>query len=176
MNSADTDRLRKAIRDIPDFPKHGITFRDITPLLANGELFKIAVDLLAENTVEKKIDKIVGIDARGFIFGAAVAYKLGLGFVPIRKEGKLPFSAVSESYALEYGNAIVEMHTDAIRLGERILLIDDLLATGGTAAAGISLVRKLGGEIVETRFLIELDSLGGRQRLGDVAVSALIHY
>jgi adenine phosphoribosyltransferase len=135
MNGVNLEQIQSAIRTIPDFPQPGILFRDITPVLADADLFRQVIDLLAEKTINFGAEKVVGIDARGFLFGAAVAYKLGLGFVPIRKKGKLPFKTIRYSYALEYGKADMEIHVDAVRPGEKIVLIDDLLATGGTAAA-----------------------------------------
>src|SRR5450755_2698653 len=141
------EKLRAGVRDVPDFPKPGIIFKDITPILSDGDLFKASIDVFLERCRGKKIDKIVGIDARGFLFGAAVAYELGVGFVPVRKKGKLPYNCQSAAYTLEYGEAVVEMHIDALRPGERVVLIDDLLATGGTAAAAINLIHKMGAEL-----------------------------
>ena len=172
----DIQRLQAGIRDVSDFPKPGILFKDITPILAHPELFRIAIDSFAEATVAAGAEKIVGIDARGFIFGAAVAYKLGLGFVPIRKKGKLPFQCQSAAYTLEYGEAIVEMHIDALHSGERVVLIDDLLATGGTAAAAIKLIEKVGALLVEAQFLIELDFLSGRNNLPAGTVRSFLRY
>lgn len=165
-----------AIRNIPDFPKPGIQFKDITPVLADARLFSGAIDLLTEKFAPGSIDAIVGIDARGFIFAAAAAKKLGAGFIPVRKKGKLPFSTIEQEYALEYGHATVAIHTDALKPGARVLLIDDLLATGGTAAAAAALVQKLGGKILEAGFLIELKFLNGRSKLGEVPVRSLIEY
>lgn len=176
MNEADRQRLIGAIRDVPDFPKPGIVFKDITPVLGDGELFRLAVDGLIETAGGAKIDKIVGIDARGFIFGGAAAHKLGIGFAPVRKKGKLPWETEACAYSLEYGEAEIEVHKDAVHEGERILLIDDLLATGGTAAAAVELLRRLGCELVGIAFLIELKFLNGRKALGDVPVSALLEY
>lgn len=176
MSPADLQRLSAAVRDVPDFPKPGILFKDITPILGDGSLFQIAVNGLLEATRAARPDKIAGIDARGFILGGAVAFELGLGFVPVRKKGKLPWQCQSVSYALEYGEAVVEVHNDAIQQGERVVLIDDLLATGGTAAAASQLVRQLGGELVEVLFLIELSFLGGREKLSPSAVRALLTY
>src|SRR5207253_10389450 len=141
------EELRAAVRDVPDFPKRGIVFKDITPVLSDPVLFRASVDLFLERCRGLKIDKIVGIDARGFLFGSAVAYELGVGFVPIRKRGKLPFRTVVASYSLEYGEAEMEMHIDAINAGEQIVLVDDLLATGGTSAAAAVLIRKAGGRL-----------------------------
>ncbi len=170
-------RLKAAIRDIPDFPKPGILFRDITPVLASAELFRAAIGEFVKICREVKAEKIAGIDARGFLFGATVAYELGLGFVPIRKKGKLPFHTITESYDLEYGSSEVEIHTDAFQKGEKVVLIDDLLATGGTAGAAIKLIHQSGAELVTAAFLIELAGLGGRAALGDlVPVKAIVTY
>lgn len=176
MNETDRLRLNDAIRDVPDFPKPGINFKDITPVLGDGELFRLAVDSLIETAGGAKIDKIVGIDARGFIFGAAAALQLGIGFAPVRKKGKLPWETEACAYSLEYGDAEVEVHKDAVHEGERILLIDDLLATGGTAAAAVELLERLGCELLGIAFLIELKFLNGREALGDVPVTALLEY
>jgi adenine phosphoribosyltransferase len=176
MNDTDRERLNSAIRDVPDFPKPGIVFKDITPVLGDGELFRLAVDSLIETAGGAKIDKIVGIDARGFIFGAAAALQLGIGFVPVRKKGKLPWETEACAYSLEYGEAEIEVHKDAVHEGERILLIDDLLATGGTAAAAVELLRRLECDLLGVAFLIELKFLNGRKALGDVPVSALLEY
>lgn len=176
MTDADRRRLDAAIRDVPDFPKPGILFKDITPVLGDGELFRLAVDALIGTAGGAKIDKIVGIDARGFIFGAAAALQLGVGFVPVRKKGKLPWETEACAYSLEYGEAEIEVHKDAVHSGERILLIDDLLATGGTAAAAVELLRRLGCDLLGIAFLIELKFLNGRERLKDVPVSALLEY
>lgn len=157
--------LKRAIRDVPDFPKKGIVFKDITPILRDPKLFHAAVELFAERHVHKLLDAIVAIDARGFLFGAAVAYKLGLGIVPIRKKGKLPHETIEHSYDLEYGSNTVAIHTDALHPGQRVVLVDDLLATGGTAQAAAHLVEKLGAKVVEIDFLIELAFLKGREKL-----------
>ena len=170
------ERLREAIRDVHGFPKAGIVFKDITPILGDGELFRLSIDLLCRTAGGEKIDKVVGIDARGFIFAAVVADRLGVGFVPIRKKGKLPWKCIKESYALEYGEAVVEIHEDAIKPGERILLVDDLLATGGTAAAAVKLLEGLGAEIVAVSFLIELCFLKGRDKLPEGKVKAILEY
>ncbi len=159
------DKLRAAIRDVPDFPKQGILFKDITPVLDDPALFKLAVDILADRHKDSRIAKVCAVEARGFIFAAAVAYKLGAGMVPIRKKGKLPYKTLEASYDLEYGSATLQMHVDALKKGERVLLIDDLLATGGTAAATAQMIEKLGAEIVEIEFLIELTFLKGREKL-----------
>ena len=174
--SLDLTKLAKAVRDVPDFPKPGIIFKDITPILSDGALFRLAVDAFVEACDGKQVSKIAGIDARGFLFGAAAAYRLGVGFIPVRKKGKLPYKTESVGYALEYGEAVIEMHTDAVRPGEKIMLIDDLLATGGTAAAAIALIRKMGGEVIEAQFLIELDFLKGREKLASVPVRSFLHF
>ena len=155
---------KSLIRTIPDFPKPGIRFRDITPLLASGTGFRHVIELLSERYAGK-VDKVVGIEARGFIFGAAIAHSIGAGFVPIRKPGKLPGEAIGHDYELEYGKNRVEVHVDGLAKGERVVLIDDLLATGGTALAALALVEKCGGQVVECAFLIELTDLPGRARI-----------
>ncbi len=170
------DRLVATIRNIPDFPKPGILFRDITPVLADAELLRHVIKQFAEVCRPHGVTKLVGIDARGFLFGAAVAAELGVGFIPVRKAGKLPAEVVSVSYALEYGEATVEMHRDALRPGERVAVIDDLLATGGTAEAACKLVEKVGGQVCQVAFLIELSSLGGRAKLAPRQVSAQLVY
>ena len=173
---ATTAEIEKAIRNVPDFPKPGIQFKDITPVLADARLFAGAIDLLTQNFKPGMVDAVVGIDARGFIFAAAAATKLHAGFVPVRKKGKLPFTTFEQDYALEYGHATVAIHTDAIKPGARVLLIDDLLATGGTSAAAAALVQKLGGKILEAGFLIELKFLNGREKLSGFPVRSLISY
>ena len=170
------ERLREAIRDVHGFPKAGIVFKDITPILGDAELFRCSIDLICRTAGGEKIDKVVGIDARGFIFAAAVADRLGVGFVPVRKKGKLPWKCIEASYALEYGEAVVEIHEDAVKPGERILLVDDLLATGGTAAAAVKLLVGLGAEIVAVSFLIELCFLNGRDKLPEGKVKAILEY
>lgn len=170
------DKLRAGVRDVPDFPKKGIVFKDITPILSDGGLFKASIDVFVERCQGKKIDKIVGIDARGFLFGSAVAYELGVGFVPIRKRGKLPFKTEIAKYSLEYGEAEMEMHIDAMKPGEKIVLIDDLLATGGTSAAAAALIGKVGGELIEALFLIELEFLHGREKLVPTPVVSFLKY
>ena len=170
------EEVRAAVRDVPDFPKRGIVFKDITPVLGDPVLFRASVDLFLERCRGLKIDKIVGIDARGFLFGSAVAYELGVGFVPIRKRGKLPYRTETAKYSLEYGEAEMEMHVDAMSAGERIVLVDDLLATGGTSAAAAVLIRKAGGHLLEAQFLIELESLHGRKRLQPTPVTAFLKY
>ncbi len=168
--------IEHAIRSIPDFPKPGILFKDITPLLADARLFATSIDLLIGDFKPGMVDAVVGIDARGFIFAAAAALKLQTGFVPVRKKGKLPFQTHEQEYDLEYGTATIAMHVDALQPGSRVLLIDDLLATGGTAAAAATLVQKLGGEILEISFLIELSFLGGRRKLKQLPVRSLVVY
>lgn len=171
-----TGEIAGAIRNVPDFPKPGIQFKDITPVLAQPRLFGGTIDHLAGIHRTGGIDSVVGIDARGFIFAAAVANRLNAGFVPVRKKGKLPFQTIEQDYALEYGHSTVAMHVDALKPGARVLLVDDLLATGGTASAAVALIRKLGGEIVEVCFVIELKFLDGRSKLKDLNVRSLITY
>jgi len=170
------NQLRSAIRDVPDFPIKGILFKDITPVLQDGKLFQLAVDTIADRHKGKKVDAVVGIDARGFIFAGAVAYKLGVGMVPVRKKGKLPWKTVVTSYTLEYGSETSEMHIDSIKPGSNVIIVDDLLATGGTAMAACQLVKQLGGNISEIDFLIELSFLKGRERLKDYNLFAAITY
>lgn len=176
MNNKDIDSIRKAIRDIPDFPRPGIVFKDITPLLGNGPLFAKTIDVLAERYRDQKIDIVLGIESRGFIVGAALAYKLGAGFCVVRKPGKLPYDTHSASYELEYGTDSLEIHIDAIPQNARVLIVDDLIATGGTAAATAQLVSKLGGEVVECAFVIELSFLKGRDKLQPYGVFSLVQY
>jgi len=176
MGSNALEQLRAAVRDVPDFPKKGIVFKDITPILNDPALFRASIDLFLEHCRGKKIEKIVGIDARGFLFGSAVAYELGVGFVPIRKAGKLPYKTEVAKYSLEYGEAEMEMHTDAIAAGERIVLVDDLLATGGTSGAAAALIRKAGGQLLEAQFLIELGFLHGRKQLQSTPVISFLKY
>lgn len=176
MRVVNLEPLRAAIRAIPDFPKPGIVFRDITPVLGDPHCFCQVVDLLAETAAEFNPSKIVGIDARGFLFGAAVAYKLRMGFVPVRKRGKLPYQTIEFSYTLEYGQADMEMHVDAIQPGETVVLVDDLLATGGTSGAAIQLVQKLGGNVAAALFFIELLELEGRSKLFGVPVQSLVQF
>jgi adenine phosphoribosyltransferase len=168
--------LASKIRDIPDFPKQGIVFKDITPLLQDAESLRYAVDQMAEFGVGKKIDVVVGAEARGFILGAVLAYTLGAGFVPARKPGKLPFLTVAAEYDLEYGTDSLEVHNDAIVPGTRVLIHDDLLATGGTARAKCDLVEKLGGEVVGVTFIVELSFLKGREKLKEYDILSLIKY
>ena len=168
--------LASLIRDVPDFPIEGILFKDITTLTRNKEAFREAIDRMADQYADSNVDRIVAIEARGYIFGAPLAYKLGAGFVPIRKPGKLPAETISESYELEYGTNTLEMHRDGIEPGQRILVVDDLLATGGSARAAINLVERLGGTIVGVAFLVELDFLNGREKLEGYDMLSLIHY
>ncbi len=168
--------LKNIIRDIPDFPKKGIIFKDITTLLADAQSYQRMIDLIAHRYVGQKIDKVVGVEARGFIIGAALAYKLGAGVVLVRKPGKLPAETIKKSYDLEYGSDTLEIHVDAIKKGERILIADDLLATGGTISAVVDLVNTMGGDIVECCFMVELEFLSGRQRLPEDKVFSLITF
>lgn len=168
--------LKKFIRDVPDFPKKGIVFKDITILLKEKKIFKEAVNLLAKKLEKKKIDKIVSMEARGFIFGGALAYKLNCGFVPVRKKNKLPWKKISVTYELEYGTDTLEIHQDAIAKGENVLIIDDVLATGGTAKGVAELVEKLGGKVIAFSFLIELTFLHGRDRLKKYKIYPLMKY
>ena len=168
--------LAARIRDIPDFPKPGILFKDITTLLKDGESFRAAIDGLLARIGKRDIDVVVGMESRGFIFGAPIAYKLGVGFVPVRKLGKLPADVVSVEYDLEYGSATLEMHKDALVPGAKVLIVDDLLATGGTVAGTIDLVKQLRGDIVALAFLIELTALKGREKLAGYDVVTLISY
>ena len=176
MSDVTVGDLEAAIRNVPDFPQPGIQFKDITPVLGDARLFAGAVDLMAARHADAGIDACVGIDARGFIFAAAAAKQLGTGFVPIRKKGKLPWKTHEESYSLEYGEATVAIHQDALQPGARVLLLDDLLATGGTAAAAVSLLKKIGAEIVEIGFLIELGFLNGREKMNGAPINSLITY
>jgi adenine phosphoribosyltransferase len=174
--SVTAEDISNAIRDVPDFPKPGILFKDISPVLADPALLAGCIDLLAEGFKPGDIDQVVGIDARGFIFATGVALKLNAGFVPVRKKGKLPFKTYEESYDLEYGTNTVAVHVDAVKPGDRVLLIDDLLATGGTAEAAAKLLRKIDADIKEIRFLIELGFLKGKDRLGDFPLKSILSY
>ena len=175
-SSSILQEIKSAVRNIPDFPKPGIQFKDITPVLADARLFSGCIDLLTSHFKPQDVDFVVGIDARGFIFAAAAALKLQAGFVPIRKKGKLPFDTHESSYDLEYGSNTVAVHTDAVHAGSRVLLVDDLLATGGTAGAAVELLNRLGANIVEVSFLIELAFLNGREKLDGATVRSLITY
>jgi len=172
----DIKSLRQAIRDIPNFPRPGIIFKDITPLLGNGRLFAKTIDLLADRYREQKIDTVLGIESRGFIVGSALAYRLGAGFCVVRKPGKLPYETHQANYQLEYGTDTLEIHTDAIRPQARVVIADDLIATGGTAAATAELVSKLGGTVVECAFVIELAFLNGREKLKPHGVFSILQY
>jgi adenine phosphoribosyltransferase len=179
MTSTDLDTdLRDAVRSIPDYPKPGVVFRDITTLLGNARAFRRTVDELVQPWAGMKIDKVAGIEARGFILGGAVAHQVSAGFVPIRKKGKLPHKRVSVAYALEYGEDIIEIHADALVAGERVVLVDDLIATGGTAEAAVKLLRQLGANVLAACFVIDLPALGGAERLRklDVPVRTLISF
>jgi adenine phosphoribosyltransferase len=168
--------IARHIRNVPDFPKPGIQFKDITPVLADPRLFAGTIDLLMDGLKPGSVDAVVGIDARGFIFAAAVALRLNAGFIPVRKKGKLPFDTHEQSYDLEYGSNTVAIHVDAVRPGQRVILVDDLLATGGTAAAAAGLLRKIGAEVVEISFLIELGFLNGRDKLRGFPLRSLVVY
>lgn len=168
--------FKEYIRVIPDFPQPGISFKDITTLLQDGAAYRASIDALKELVKEKQIDLIAGPEARGFVVGAPLAYSLGVGFVPIRKSGKLPAETIEEDYALEYGKDKLAMHADAIKPGQRVLIADDLLATGGTISTSVNLVHKLGGEVVGAAFLIELEELNGRDKLDGIDVFSLMKY
>ena len=174
--TANCDGLKKLIREVPDFPKPGILFYDITTLLKDKLGFATLIDALSENYIGKEIDLILGMEARGFIFGPALAYRLNAGFVPVRKPGKLPAETAKVSYDLEYGSNSLEIHKDAIQKGQRVLIVDDLLATGGTAAATAELAHGLGAQIAGLAFVVELDFLKGRDKLADYDVLSLLHY
>jgi len=170
------DRLAALVRDIPDFPRPGITFKDITPLLADAAAFRSAVDGIAERFEGAGVDRVLGVEARGFILAAPIAYRFGAGFTPVRKAGKLPWQVEAEEYALEYGTDLLEIHRDAIEPGEQVLVVDDVLATGGTAAATVRLVERLGGAVVGLGFVLELAFLDGRSRLPGRDLVALVSY
>lgn len=175
-HSINCEPLKSLVRTVPDFPKPGILFYDITTLLKDKQGFARLIDAMAEHYIGKEIDLVLGIEARGFIFGPALAYRLNAGFVPVRKPRKLPAKTVRVTYDLEYGSDTLEIHEDAIKPGQRIVLVDDLLATGGTMEATVKLVRQLGGEIAGLAFAVELDFLNGRQRFADLDVFSLLHY
>lgn len=170
------DELKKIIRDIQDFPKKGILFKDITTLLSDGRSFHRMIDLIAHRYLGQRIDKIIGVEARGFVLGSALAYKLGVGITLVRKPGKLPFNVRKITYDLEYGTDSLEIHEDAFNPGDRVIIADDLLATGGTVAAVVKLVEELGAELIECAFMAELDALGGRKRLPDGKVFSLLKF
>ena len=176
MESAVLDQLRNSVRDVPDFPKKGIMFKDITTLLQDPVLFKKVMDIFIDRYKDKSIDVVVCIDARGFIFGGPLAYNLGAGLIPVRKKGKLPHKTLTVTYDLEYGTDSLQIHEDAIKKGQRVLLIDDLLATGGTAKATVDLVKQSGGKVVEIAFLIELGFLKGRDKLKGNDIFSIIEY
>ena len=176
MNKFDISKLEKSVREVPDFPKPGIKFKDITPILINPKLLSMSIEALASHVDRSSIDKIIGIDARGFIFGSLLANLLGKGFIPVRKEGKLPWQTESQAYDLEYGKSVIEIHKDAIDPGERILIVDDLLATGGTAEAAVKLVEKLSGTVDSLIFFIELEFLHGRKLLKNTKVQSVLKY
>ena len=173
---ADADWLRGRIRDIPDFPSPGIVFRDLTPLLGDVEAFRFTVDAIADAFAGRRVDKVVGVEARGFILAGPVAYRLGAGFVPVRKPGKLPWRIESEDYALEYGVDQLELHADGVAPGEQVLIVDDVIATGGTARATVRLVEKLGATVAGLGFAVELTYLGGREKLDGYDVVSLVAY
>ncbi len=168
--------LKKSIRSIPGWPVEGVIFRDLTTLMQNPEAYRLSCDIFYDRYKEMSVEKIVGIDARGFVFGAVLAYKLGIGFVPVRKMGKLPYETIRESYSLEYGTDTIEIHKDAFNPGERIVIVDDLIATGGTAGATVSLVNKLGGNILECAFVVELPDLKGRAKLHGSKVFSICEF
>lgn len=168
--------LSDAIRDVPDFPEKGIIFKDITPVLADPQLFSQSIDLLLETVSDQKIDKVVGIDARGFIFATPIALAKNAGFVPVRKKGKLPWKTNAAAYSLEYGENVIEIHQDAIKPGDKVMLVDDLLATGGTAAAAVKLIEELGADLVCVSFLIELEFLNGRESLNRSNIRSILKY
>lgn len=170
------EELKNVIRDVPDFPKKGIIFKDITTLLGDAKSYQRMVDLLAHRYIGQKIDKVVGVEARGFIIGAALAYKLGAGVVLVRKPGKLPSKTFKKSYALEYGTDTLEIHTDAIKPGEKIIIADDLLATGGTMAAVVDMVKSMGGDLVDCCFMVELEFLNGKEKLPEGKVFSLLKF
>ncbi len=170
------EKLTAAIRDVPDFPQEGIIFKDITPILSDPELFSMTIDMFVDQLKDKGVNKVAGIDARGFLFAGAMCDRMNVGLVPIRKQGKLPYKTYEESYDLEYGSNTLAIHQDAFEAGDKVALVDDLLATGGTAAASASLISKAGGEVVQVQFLVELAFLNGREKLGDLDVYAPIVY
>src|SRR5438093_13460941 len=174
--SRDAGWLKEHIRDIPDFPRPGVVFKDITPLLADVDAFRFTVDAIADHFAGQTIDKVLGIEARGFIAAAPVAYRFGAGFVPVRKAGKLPWHVEKEEYVLEYGTDLLEVHRDAIHADEQVLIVDDVMATGGTAAATVRLVEKLGGRVAGLGFIIELAFLGGRSKVSGYDALSLITY
>jgi len=170
------NKVKESIRSIPGWPIEGVIFRDLTTLMQDPEAFRESCDILVERYKDQNIDKIVGIDARGFVFGAVLAYKLGIGFVPVRKKGKLPHKTIEQSYSLENGEGTLEMHEDSIEAGERVVIVDDLIATGGTVGATVNLVRKLGGDILECAFIVELPDLKGRDQVKDCKIFSIAEF
>ncbi|MBC2770700.1 MULTISPECIES: adenine phosphoribosyltransferase [Pusillimonas] len=170
MHTDPAEYIRNAIRSVPDWPSPGVTFRDITPILQDPRSFRVLVDLFVYRYMRQRLDLVAGVDARGFILGSVLAYELNLGFVPVRKKGKLPYQTLAEEYTLEYGNATVEMHTDAVKPGQRVLLIDDLIATGGTMVAAAKLLQRLGANVVEAAAIIDLPELGGSDILKETGL------
>jgi len=170
------EELKKKIREVPDFPSPGILFYDLTTLLKDSESLRTVIDLMTQEYRDREIDQVVAIESRGFIFGPVLAYNLQAGFVPVRKKGRLPAQTISASYDLEYGQDVLEMHTDAIQKGGRVLIVDDLIATGGTAAATTQLVHQLGGEIIGLAFIVELEFLKGREKLDGFEISSILKY
>lgn len=168
--------LKKSIRSIPNWPIDGVIFRDLTTLMQEPDAFRESCDVLYERYKDQEIDKIVGIDARGFVFGAVLAYKLRVGFIPVRKKGKLPAETIEQSYSLEYGSGTLEIHKDAIEKGEKVVIVDDLIATGGTMGATVKLVRELGGDIIECAFLVELPDLKGREQIEDCDLFSMMDF
>lgn len=168
--------LKETIRSIPGWPIEGVIFRDLTTLMQDPDAFRESCDILYERYKDQNIDKIVGIDARGFVFGAVLAYKLGIGFVPVRKKGKLPWKTIEESYSLEYGEDTLEMHEDAVEKGEKVIIVDDLIATGGTVGATVKLVEKLGADIIELAFIVELPDLNGRAQIPGYKVFSITEF
>jgi adenine phosphoribosyltransferase len=171
-----TEKLKKAIRDVPDFPKKGIIFKDITPVIQSGQLFRLATTIFTERYQRRSLGAVVAIDARGFLFASTVAYCLGTGIAIVRKKGKLPYKTIEKSYDLEYGKNTLEMHVDSIEKGQKVVIIDDVLATGGTVAATIDLVKQLGGEVVEVAVLVELEFLKGREKFGGIPTFSIVQY
>ena len=173
-----SETIRRHIRTVPDWPAPGVQFRDITPLLSNPRVFRVLIDAFVHRYFDVRPDAIAGLDARGFIIGSVLAYELNVGFVPIRKKGKLPFTTVEETYELEYGSATVEIHTDAVKAGDRVVLIDDLIATGGTMMAGMRLLERLGASVIEGAAIVDLPELGGSQKLREAGLKlhTLVHY
>lgn len=173
MNINDLQYVREHVREVPDFPKPGILFLDVTTIVKDAKAFNLCIDYLYENFIDEKIDYVAGIESRGFIFGAALAARMNTGFIPIRKPNKLPAETIKETYSLEYGTDTIEMHADALKSGDRVLVIDDLLATGGTAAAACNLVKRVGAEVVASAFIIELDPLKGREKIENTGIKVL---